>query len=875
MIRRHSLPGLLLALPVLLCLPVPAASPAAPAATSPAPVPDLTQSVDFERKGEFHLGPTGAMGWVHTAKNFMTTEARQILITQVEPGSAADGVLAVGDVVLGTGVEKFTTDARRALGEAIDDAEREENGGVLTLLRWRPVGEASPRKGETATVALPLRVMGAYSDTAPWDCPKSGRILEDALKVIVERGDMGRFGANALALLATGEEKYIAIVRDYIHAQKWAKPDLQLSVEQGGMVSWPYGYQNLLLTEYFLLTGDEHVLPAIREYAVKTAMGQSHGGTWGHGFAWTSINDGKLHGRLKGYGALNQAGLPCYLSLLLAKKCGVEHPEVDAAIVRAADFFKEFVDNGSIGYGYHRPSLEIHASGRNGMSGNGKNGVAAVAFRVAGEEEPRRFFTKLTASLYNTCEYGHSGNSYSYFWDPLGANCGGPDLAAAFLKELRWYHALTRKADGSFVHQPLGGHYGGKFLEPTAAQILIATLPRRAIHLTGKGQTEGEWLGPDEIRETIAAGRWRLADIDAMSVAQLIGELDAWSPIAREWAAKALATKEGDFTKELIQLMRDGGPEARAGAAAALGHLGDRAAGAVPHLAKALSDEEDIVSIAAGYALARIGEPARSALPDLMRAVLTCDEDGAMRPRQQALAYSFGHVQARTAPLYFNGLLAQVAEDGNPLDDLDRPLLHATITKLLNAPCGRTRGCGAYAFRYFSREDVAAMAQPIHDAITVPTMSYMMFADAPRHHALDLMARFHLKEGLPLCFETFDFKSWGAYARFPARFGTLQAYAGSARPFLPQLVEMRERWKSGEHRDMLEETIKIIEEDENPVELISIHDLVAERLARDLAPARDKQEKLVLCRQLMKKHPHDTFYQAAGKRLISSLGKKK
>ncbi len=33
---------------------------------------------------------------------------------------------------------------------------------------------------------------------------------------------------------------------------------------------------------------DDYVLPAIREYALKTAMGQSSGGTWGHGFAWTS-----------------------------------------------------------------------------------------------------------------------------------------------------------------------------------------------------------------------------------------------------------------------------------------------------------------------------------------------------------------------------------------------------------------------------------------------------------------------------------------------------------------------------------------------------------------------------------------------------------
>jgi HEAT repeat protein len=835
--------------------------------------PDLTQTIDFERRGEFYLGPTGAKGWIYTASNFMTTDARQILITQVAPGSVAEGVLEIGDVILGADERHFSSDARMAFGRAIDEAERNENRGVLKLIRWRPLKDATHRKGTETKVALKLKVMGTYSDTAPWNCPKTERIFNDALKVIVKRNDMGRFGATALALLATGEKKYIEIVRDYLHNARWARPDIKLSVKSGGKLSWTCGYQNLLLTEYFLATGDKYVLPAIREYAIKTAMGQSNGGTWGHGFAWTSRNGGKLHGSLSGYGALNAAGLPCYLSLLLAKKCGIEHREIDDAIARSSRFFRQFVENGSIGYGYHRPSLEIHASGRNGMSGNGKNGIAAIAFRVEGNPRATHFFSKLTASLYNTCEYGHSGNSYSYFWDPLGANCGGPALAAAFLKELRWYYALTRQADGSFVNQPLGGHYGGKFLDPTAAQILIATLPRRAIYLTGKGQKKNEWLNTDQTDEAIAAGRWRLANTDDMTADELIGKLDDWSPIAREWIAKALAKKKGDFVGKLVRQLEADSPKARAGACAALGHLGERAARAVPSLSEALTDKEPIVFISAGYALARIGKPAQKALPDLLRAVIASTETDVMRPKQQALAYSLGHVRARTAPLYFNGILAQVAQSGNPLGGLDRQLLYPAITKLLHDPSGRTRGCGAFAFQYFSREDTAAMAQQIYDAIDLPSQSFMMFEDAPRNYGLALMARFRIKEGLPLCFETFGFKRWGAFARFPARFKTLQAYRGSAKPFLPQLREMRTLWKSGPHREMLEQTIKVIEEDNDPPALISLHDLVDERLAKDLTSGKSDQQRIALCRALMKKQPNDYFYQAAGlRKMVAILG---
>jgi hypothetical protein len=677
----------------LLLAGVALAEPARPLA---GPVRDLRKDIDFERIGEFHLGPTGARGWMHVSENFMTGEARQILVTGVDAGSPADGVLQAGDVILGIGGEHFATDARKSLGRAIDEAEAEQRKGMLRLTRWRPVEGAVPRKGKEETVVLKLKVMGSFSKTAPYDCAKSERILRDAEARLLESDDWGKFGGKALALLATGDPKHHPLVREFIHAAKWAKPDLQIGLDSGGLVCWGYGFHNLLLTEYFLATGDEYVLPAIREYAVKISMGQSSAGTWGHGFAWKSKNDGRIHGHLGGYGAVNQAGLPCFLSLILSKKCGVDHPELDAAIERSATFFRSFVGHGSIGYGFHRPSLEINANGRNGMSGNGKNGVAALAFRMLGDEHSTRFFSRLTASLHNTCEYGHSGNSYSYFWDPLGAHCGGPENVAAFLRELRWYHTLTRMPDGRFVYQQLGGIYGGGLLDPTVSQVLIATLPRRALHITGKGMNEAPLLNQAEVEATIAAGHWRLVDPATRSADDLIGELDTWSPIAREWIAKALGTKQGDFTPQLIELLKSDRAEARAGACAALGYQGEKAAAAVALLAGALHDDP-IVAVPASYALARINKPAAKVLPEILAAMLAREESGLMRPIQQAMSFALGYDPGRVAPLYFDGLLPSLAKDGNPLDGLDRELLYPAIAKLLQDPGGRTRGCAAYA----------------------------------------------------------------------------------------------------------------------------------------------------------------------------------
>lgn len=63
--------------------------------------PDFTKG-EFIPKGfthDWNLGATGARGWMFS-DTLVTTDARQIKMTKVAQGSPADGVLAVGDVVL-------------------------------------------------------------------------------------------------------------------------------------------------------------------------------------------------------------------------------------------------------------------------------------------------------------------------------------------------------------------------------------------------------------------------------------------------------------------------------------------------------------------------------------------------------------------------------------------------------------------------------------------------------------------------------------------------------------------------------------------------------------------------------------------------------
>jgi hypothetical protein len=108
------------------------------AASSP---PDLTSPGAIgavDRKLTYNLGATGLRGWIHhkPATHFdglqgrTTAASRQILVTHVGKESPADGVLKVDDVILGTGGERFSDDARKSFALAIQDAEKEETGSL-------------------------------------------------------------------------------------------------------------------------------------------------------------------------------------------------------------------------------------------------------------------------------------------------------------------------------------------------------------------------------------------------------------------------------------------------------------------------------------------------------------------------------------------------------------------------------------------------------------------------------------------------------------------------------------------------------------------------------------------------------------------------
>ena len=357
----------------------------------------------------YNLGATGLRGWIYTkaannldaAQGRTTLASRQILVTHVGAGSPADGVVMVDDVILGVDGKLFSDDARKSIARAIQEAETEARGGVLKL--------KVSRAGQTQDLSLKLAVMGTYSESAPWNCEKSKRILDGAIKVLEKETMAPNWTGSiqGLALLATGKPEYLPRLRDFAH--RLAKENLDPDKKPSGSTwgdAWNMGYRLLFLCEYYMVTRDQEVLASIEKSALQLARGQSMYGTFGHGFA-ALTKAGEFNGSVPPYGPVNMVGLPANLAIVLAKKCGVKHPEIDQAIIRAAGFFGYFTDKGAIPYGEHEP-WPYHEN-------NGKNSIAAVMFAAIGNKpKETEFFARMATAGFASREYGHTGQGFSY-----------------------------------------------------------------------------------------------------------------------------------------------------------------------------------------------------------------------------------------------------------------------------------------------------------------------------------------------------------------------------------------------------------------------------------------------------------------------------
>lgn len=728
------------------------------------PVPDLTAGGKPDKGADCTLGSTGARGWMW-GHNGQTTNARQILVTEVAEGSPAAAVLEKGDLILGIGSTPFCEDARKVFVRALTEAEKHANEGRLRLMR---------RRGKrTETVVLKLKPMGAYEPGAPFECKKSKKILDLACQSIFERVFKGgrkqasisiENDLNALALLASGEREYATAVLEYAHAVANSHP--------GGHIAWGYAYETLFLAEYALATRDPVVMPGLRRLAMDIAEGQSAVGTWGHAFKRPVDND------LGGYGNMNQPGLVLTLAMAIAREAGVKGQALDEAIRKSAAFLRWYVDKGAVPYGDHDP-WPWHED-------NGKCGSAAVLFDLLGDKEAASYFARMSVAAYAERESGHTGNFFNHLWAMPGVARAGPEAAAAYFAEAGWELELARGFDGCMRYQQTPSQAGDDSYDKwncTGAYALAYALPLKKTILTGRKPSVVTPLTGEALRETIAAGRdfsfWtEKTAYDQREVAALIAGLSSWSPAVRKRSASALATKDGDFTVQLMKLLASADRLTRYGAAEALARLGKKSDPAGDLLRSLLESPDPWLRILAAQAIAELGPEERiKSVAALLRATRRQDP---LDPRRRVDS-ALGEALFMTGP----GKRGPEPILGKSIKDVERPALYAAIRAMLTNEDGRIRSCVVPMLPMLTEADLAELLPDILEVIAQRPPSGQMFAYDIRMAGLNLLARHSITEGLELSVLILNENEWGR--DFDRAASALLSYGSAAKSVVARL----------------------------------------------------------------------------------------
>jgi len=67
-----------------------------------------------------------------------------------------------------------------------------------------------------------------------------------------------------------------------------------------------------------------------------------------------------------------------------------------------------------------------------------------------------------------------------------------------------------------------------------------------------------------------------------------------------------------------------------------------------------------------------------------------------------------------------------------------------------------------------------------------------MFSSKVRLAGINLLAKYHIEEGLQLCLTVMDIHKWGKGKRIKPCLDTIARYGKSAKPILPELIKLRE-----------------------------------------------------------------------------------
>lgn len=335
-----------------------------------------------------NVGPTGIRAQItHQHPSAFT-------VRFVFDKSPAAGKIKAGDVIVGANGFYMTTAhqfGRRTvtgwdgpmtgMAKLIEDAQGKD--GKLELIVW-PNGSKKDEK----KVEIQIKAVGKFSKTFPYNCERSDKLMIELCDFLVQEyereGKFGRphaHGAAILALMASGENKYSKIIRHVMSQYEGKRYDPE---NGGGFPTWGWGYDGIVMGEYYMLTKDKSLIPAMQSLAAAYRDGQdwSTGGYMHKPYAY--ITRRIASGGPKGYGSMSQPGGLAMVAQSIFEQAGLKFDEECYQRIHQAFLF-DVGSNGEIGYGFKQwdhAVIEVLGDSRD----NVKN-KRGVGFRLPGGME--------------------------------------------------------------------------------------------------------------------------------------------------------------------------------------------------------------------------------------------------------------------------------------------------------------------------------------------------------------------------------------------------------------------------------------------------------------------------------------------------------
>lgn len=747
-------------------------------------VPDLTKGGKLTRINERWVGPIGIhCGAWRIGRGDKMEDVRQLQVLEVDKGSPADGVLQVDDVILGAdGTGAATVPLFQGskiwpmdpITEAISEAEARDPA-LLKLLVWS--------KGTTKTVTIKLESLGRYSETAPYNCPKSKAILKKGIDALLkeEKGDIAGF--SVLCLLAAAhpdDPRHDAMMAK---AKEWAH-----ALEDGGS-PWYVGPKLMALSEYYMKSKDQSILPKLTALAEYHASGVSWFGTCGHRYSEPQP-DGSPNGRIAGYGPITASGALGFLGLSLAREAGVTSEAVEKSYKAQRAFFGHYGGKSGMGYGEMPYSI-----GGGGGDNNGKCSTSALALSLEeGHVEKAKFFTRMAAlSSYGVRQYAHGGSFFGQVFHPLGAAQGGEKAANLQFREVAWHMDLKRRWDYRYIYDSSGNGYSD--FEKAAVALIFYATPLKQLVITGRDRNPALEFTDQEFEELLKVKNY---DATKASLDPLFADLPTCQGFMRDHVGNELARRvkenpEAAETTEIFDRLlkmagdADAGLYGQVGACYSLMLIKNKSKEPVASMKNAeiastllalLSNDTAYIRFAAIRALQQLDAPTMRPHADaIMDAIIATGRPTFPLDEEDPLQWAHGEMGA----LLVHGAL----KDG--LDGINRDKLIPAIRSLLETPNGGARGAVTSILTQLNKEETLAVSDLLVHNIKISPPGNAMGGGAAALNSQKALANHFFEEAMSLSV-TYG-PTAAIKAKVPQRYGKAALGMRSARQVMESAGE--------------------------------------------------------------------------------------